>query len=78
MLSGTEFHGESESGLQIPEFLPKRAEKSENALLGSKNSGIEAFRYRNTRGVRIRARKPGIPAKKGRKTQKNFTEVQKF
>ena len=66
-LSGTEFHGESESGLQKTEFPPKRAENHEKPSQRSKNSGIDAFRYRISRGVRIRARKPGIPTKKCRK-----------
>ena len=61
MLSGTEFHGESESGLRIPEVLPNIAIGSQR----SNNSRIDAFRYRISRGVRIRAPKPSIPAKGG-------------
>ena len=67
MLSGTVFHGESESGLQIAKFLRKRAKNHEKPLQKSKNSEIDAFLHRISRGVRIRAPNPRIPAKKGPK-----------
>ena len=54
------------------------AKWSEMASQRSKKAEIKAIRYRISRGIRIRALKPRIPAKKGPKSRKTFTEVQKF
>ena len=51
---------------------------SEMASQRSKKAEIKAIRCRISRGIRIRALKPRIPAKKGPKSRKTFTEVQKF